>query len=157
MDLARAKGKTLVNICSLFKQKIESCNVKRRRQRKRKTNQQKKQLCTCSTLFLVHFFPVLLHDYNVKLPVTSQLHVLWRTDIVCVAGNFFFAAAYFHLVGRQHFSLFFLCIKTKKNKDLVDTPGGLCRKRRPWSKFCLIEDIVVSYTSMVEIPVSRYL
>ena len=40
MDLARAKGKTLVNIniCSLFKQKIESCNVKRRRQRKRKTN-----------------------------------------------------------------------------------------------------------------------
>ena len=74
MDLARAKGKTLVNIniCSLFKQKIESCNVKRRRQRKRKTNsQKKKQLCTCSTLFFVHFFPVLLHDYNVKLPETS--------------------------------------------------------------------------------------
>ena len=40
MDLARAKDKTLVNIniCSLFKQKIESCNVKRLRQRKRKTN-----------------------------------------------------------------------------------------------------------------------
>ena len=37
------------------------------------------------------------------------------------------------------------------------TPGGLCRKRRPWSKFCIIEDIVVSYTSKVEIPVSRYL
>ena len=37
------------------------------------------------------------------------------------------------------------------------TPGGLCRKRRPWSKFCRIEDIVVSYTSKVEIPVSRYL
>ena len=35
--------------------------------------------------------------------------------------------------------------------------GGLCRKRRPWSKFCVIEDIVVSYTSKVEIPVSRYL
>ena len=25
------------------------------------------------------------------------------------------------------------------------------------SKFCIIEDIVVSYTSKVEIPVSRYL
>ena len=35
--------------------------------------------------------------------------------------------------------------------------GGLCRKRRQWSKFCVIEDIVVSYTSKVEIPVSRYL
>ena len=27
------------------------------------------------------------------------------------------------------------------------TPEGLCRKRRSWSKFCIIEDIVVSYTS----------
>ena len=33
----------------------------------------------------------------------------------------------------------------------------LCRKRQPWSKFCIIEDIVVSYPSKVEIPVSRYL
>ena len=32
------------------------------------------------------------------------------------------------------------------------TPGGLGRKRRLWSKFCTIEDIVVSYASMVEIP-----
>ena len=32
---------------------------------------------------------------------------------------------------------------------------GLCRKRRPWSKFFIIEDLVVSYTSKVEIPVSR--
>ena len=110
MDLARAKGKTLVNICSLFKQKIESCNVKRRRQRKRRLIRKKKQqLCTCSTLFFVHFFPVLLHDYNVKLPETSQLHVLWRTDIVCVAGNFFFAAAFFHLADASISLFFFLC------------------------------------------------
>ena len=26
-----------------------------------------------------------------------------------------------------------------------------------WSKFCIIEDLVVSYTSKVEIPVSKYL
>ena len=40
----------------------------------------KKQLCTCSTLFLVHFFAVVLHDYDyeVKRPETSWLHVLWR-------------------------------------------------------------------------------
>ena len=28
--------------------------------------------------FFVHFFAVVLHDYNVKLPETSSLHVLWR-------------------------------------------------------------------------------
>ena len=37
------------------------------------------------------------------------------------------------------------------------TLGGLRRKRGPWSKVCIIEDIDVSYTSRVEIPVSRYL
>ena len=31
----------------------------------------RKQLSTCSTLFFVHFFAVVLHDYNVKLPETS--------------------------------------------------------------------------------------
>ena len=31
----------------------------------------KKQLCMCCTLFFVHFFAVVLHDYNVKLPETS--------------------------------------------------------------------------------------
>ena len=28
--------------------------------------------------FFVHFFAFVLHDHNVKLPETSQLHVLWR-------------------------------------------------------------------------------
>ena len=28
--------------------------------------------------FFVHFFAVVLHDFNVKLPETSWLHVLWR-------------------------------------------------------------------------------
>ena len=31
----------------------------------------KKQLCTGSTLFLEHFFAVVLQDDNVKLPETS--------------------------------------------------------------------------------------
>ena len=35
--------------------------------------------------------------------------------------------------------------------------GGVCRKRRPWSISLLIEDLVVSDTSKVEIPVSSYL
>ena len=32
------------------------------------------------------------------------------------------------------------------------TFGGLCRKRRPRSISLIIEDLVVSYTSKVEIP-----
>ena len=34
---------------------------------------------------------------------------------------------------------------------------GLHRKRRRWSILLIIEDLVVSYTSKVEIPVSSYL
>ena len=40
IDLARAKNEALVNIYSLLKQNIKSCNGKRRRQRKQtKKNQ----------------------------------------------------------------------------------------------------------------------
>ena len=33
--------------------------------------------------FLYIFFAVLLHDYNLKLPETFQLHVLWRKCRTC--------------------------------------------------------------------------
>ena len=36
----------------------------------------KKHLCTCSTLFFVHFFAVVLHDYNEKLPGTRFMEEL---------------------------------------------------------------------------------
>ena len=39
--------------------------------------------------FFVHFFAVVLHDYNVKLPETSQLHVLWRKCRTCSCLLFF--------------------------------------------------------------------
>ena len=57
--------------------------TKRRRQRKQ---QKKSHLCTCRTLFFVHFFAVVLHDDNVKLPET------------------FFAADHFYLGSRWYFS-----------------------------------------------------
>ena len=45
--------------------------------------------------FFVHFFAVVLHDYNEKLPETSWLYVL------CALVHFFFlAATHFHLGGR---------------------------------------------------------
>ena len=54
--------------------------------------------------FFVHFFAVVLHDYNVKLPETFQLHVLWRKCRTCSCSLFFSTAAHFHLGGRQRFS-----------------------------------------------------
>ena len=36
----------------------------------------KKALCSCSTLFFVHFLAVVLHDCNVNIPETSTLQVL---------------------------------------------------------------------------------
>ena len=53
--------------------------------------------------FFVHFFALVLHDHNVKLPETSQLHVLWRKCRTCCC-SIFFSLAHFHLGGRQDFS-----------------------------------------------------
>ena len=39
--------------------------------------------------FFVHFFAVVLHDYNVKLPEASWLHVLWRKCCTCSCSPFF--------------------------------------------------------------------
>ena len=60
-----------------------------------RSNQQK-QLCTCSTLFLC---------YNVKLPETSQLHVLWRNCRTCSRSLFFHCRSLSPCIGGgQHFS-----------------------------------------------------
>ena len=52
--------------------------------------------------FFVHFFAVVLHDYNVKLPETF----LWRKCRTC-SRSLFFTAARFHLAwvaaGISHF------------------------------------------------------
>ena len=50
--------------------------------------------------FFVHFFAVVLHDYNVKLPETSWLHV-YGGNVVRVLVHFFFS---FSLL--QNFMLF---------------------------------------------------
>ena len=52
--------------------------------------------------FFVHFFAVVLHDYNVKLPEASWLHVLWRKCYTCSCS--LSTVVYFHPGGRQHFS-----------------------------------------------------
>ena len=44
--------------------------------------------------FFVHFFAVVLHDYNVKLPETSWLLVLWRKCRTCSCSFFFHFRCY---------------------------------------------------------------
>ena len=54
------------------------------------SNQQKKKnnFASAAHLFCT-FLAVIFYDYNVKLPETSQLHVLWR-NVVCVPPVHFF-------------------------------------------------------------------
>ena len=75
--------------------------------------------------FFVHFFAVVLHDYNVKLPETSQFHVLWRKCRTC-SRSLFFTAAHFHLAlvaaSSSHFvtaaTKFSCCSSNKKMSPL---------------------------------------
>ena len=97
IDLARGKSKALGNIQSLLKQNIQSSNLVPRSHSGRgrsgyEINNRvmlsgegngidlitEKATLHVQHTFFVHFFAVVLHDYNVKLPETSQLHVLWR-------------------------------------------------------------------------------
>ena len=75
---------------------MKSCNAKRRRQRRTTVKNSIGLINKKATLhehtFFVHFFAVVLHDYNVKLPETSlekMSHAFLFT--------FFFTAAHFHL------------------------------------------------------------
>ena len=76
--------------------------------------------------FLVHFFAVVLHDNNVKLPETSLLHVFWRKCRTSVSFTFFFTAAHFHLAlvaaSISHFvtaASKFSCCSSNKTKCLL--------------------------------------
>ena len=53
-----------------------------------RSNQQKTTLHV-QHIFLVHFFAIVLHDHNVKIPETSQLHVLWRKCRTCCCSILF--------------------------------------------------------------------
>ena len=99
---------------------------RRRTVKNNNRSNQQEQLCTCSKLFFVHFFVVVLHDYNVKLSETSQLHVLWR-KCRTYSRSLFFTAAHFHLAlvaaSISHFvtaaAKFSCCSSNKKMSPLL--------------------------------------
>jgi len=67
----QAKSEALDKIKSLFKQNIKSGNAKRRRQRRRTVKDNNRSNLPVQHTFFVHFFAVVLHNYNVKLAETS--------------------------------------------------------------------------------------
>ena len=54
------------------------------------SNQQKSKFARAA-YFLCTFSAFVLHECNVKLPETSQLHVLWRKCRTCSCSLFFFS------------------------------------------------------------------
>ena len=56
--------------------------------------------------FFVHFFAVVLHDYNEKLPENSWLHVLWRKCRTCSCGGRWPLAFLICSPSLQNFMLF---------------------------------------------------
>ena len=85
--------------------------------------------------FFVHFFAVVLHDYNVKLPETSKLHVFFR--------SLFFTAAHFHLAlvaaSISHFvtalTKFWCCSSNKKMSPLFFISRSKCLSPFFWLSF----------------------
>ena len=76
--------------------------------------------------FFVHFFAVVLHDYNVKLPETSLLHVFWGKCRTCSPPLFFHCRSFSPCIGAasiSHFvtaaTKFSCCSSNKKKKYLL--------------------------------------
>ena len=69
--------------------------------------------------FLIHFFAIVLHKYNMKLPETSQLHVLGRKCYTHSCSLFFFTADHCHLGGHKHLSFSHRHYKISSNKKCL--------------------------------------
>ena len=73
---------------------------------KQKKSMSKKTTFHVQHTFFVHFFAVVLHDYKVKLPETSWLHVLWRKCRTFFFFIFFFSLPHFFTLVAVNISYF---------------------------------------------------
>ena len=91
--------------------------------------------------FFCTFFAVFLHDYNVKLPETSWLHVLWRKCRTCSRSTFFHCPLIFTLhwwplafpILSPSLQNFHVVLPTKKMSPLF-----FIARSRPLSPFFLL-------------------
>ena len=95
--------------------------------------------------FFVHFFAVVLYDYNVQLPETSDIrYTFYGGNVVRVLVHFFFTDAHFHLAlvaaSISHFVTaarkFSCCQFRQKNvsfHQLLSLALDLCRPFSCWA------------------------
>ena len=92
IDLARDKSKALVNIYSLLKHivtyrvMLSSEDNENGEKNNNGSNWKRKTTLHVQHIFFVHFFAVVLHDYNFLI---TSLHVLWRKCCMCSCSPFF--------------------------------------------------------------------
>ena len=87
-------------------------------QKNSRSNYQKKNNFAPAAHFFVHFFAVVLHDGNVRLPETSELHVLWRKFYMWSCSRFslplifnLVAASISHFLMHRRYKIFMLFFK----------------------------------------------
>jgi len=79
----------------------------------------KKATFTRAVHFFVYFIAVALHDYNVKLPETSWLHVLGRKCRMCFCYLF---SSWCPLASHRHYNIFMFFIWGHPNR-VIEFPG----------------------------------
>ena len=85
-------------------------------------------------IFFVHLFAVVLDDYNVKLPKTTLLHVLWRRCCTFSRSFFFHCRSFSPCTGgRQHF----LFCHHRYKIFMLFFQQKMSRSRSLWSFFAL--------------------
>jgi len=90
----------------------------------KKTTISKKATLQVQHTCFVLFFPVVLHEYNVKLPETSWLKVLWRKCRTCFLFTIFFSLPLIFTLVATSISQFltaatkFLCCSSNKKRPL---------------------------------------
>ena len=96
----------------------------------------KSLLCTCSTLFRVHFFAVVLHDLQCE---TSWLHVLWRKYRTCFC-SFFWLPLIFTLVAasisyfpKRRYEIFMLFFQQKNFPFILSLALAVYRFFSRWA------------------------
>ena len=106
--------------------------------------------------FFVHFFAVVLHDYNVKVPETSLLHVFWRKCRTCSRSLFFSLPLIFtlhwwplaFLILSPPLQNFHVVLPTKKCLlCFLSLALDLCRPFSRWA-FCLSPALYSKFVDM---------
>ena len=101
------------------------------------TSQPKKNNFARAARFFAHFFAVVLHDFNVKLPENSWLHVFFREEnVVRVLVHLYFHCrsffpqwpiAFLIISAHRHYKIFMLLFQQSLTPLFLSLVLALCR------------------------------